>query len=132
MNLLSKLTAFFVITTILGFEASHFIAHAHEVEHSQGEILVEIDNNEVSTVSHDDDHQHLPHEHLDLLSKNERFNTYNLKVPQFENENTNFLSSRKELILSVRMTFYQIKSYEREHSFLYNNPFHFRNRLLLI
>lgn len=132
MNFLSKIAALFVITSILGFEVSHLVAHAHELEHSQGEIVIELDNDNVATVSHDDDHQHSPHEHLDFISKNERFNTLNLKAPEFEKENVHFLSLKKELILSVRRTFYQIKSYEREHSFLYKNPFQFRNRFLLI
>jgi len=132
MKLLSKITAFFLIATILGFEASHVEAHIHEGEHSRNSMVLELDDNGLEVYTHRDDHEHAPHKHLNLITKNERDNSLNISASEFKNKNTDVLSSKKELILSVRRTFYQIKSYEREHSYLYKDPFQFRNRFLLI
>lgn len=132
MKLLSKIAAFFLIATILGFEVSHVAAHIHEGEHSKGSIVIELDDSDLEIYTHRDDHEHAPHNHLNLITKNERNNFHNIKAPEFDNGNVDFLLSKKELILSVRRTFYQIKSYEREHSYLYKDPFQFRNRFLLI
>lgn len=132
MKLLSKIVAFIIIVTILGFEASHVAAHIHEGEHSKDSIVLELGDNDLEIYTHRDDHEHAPHKHLNLITKNERYSFLNISAPEFENKNIDVLSSKKELILSVRRAFYQIKSYEREHSYLYKYPFQFRNRFLLI
>jgi hypothetical protein len=128
-----KLLVLSTIPLICLFEVSHLHAHEHE------QIILESNNPSHNSVSiHSDssvensDHKHDPHEHLVLIRRIERQNNFNIITDSLNTKNNYSNTHITPLNYYNNCRLLSARQYVDEHSYIYNDPFYFRNRFLLI